>query len=53
MKAFFRRIRLAEVQDVLVSGKFRPKVDEKPQRRGPSLTSGPALVPQVQWQQPP
>lgn len=48
MKAFFRRIRLAEAQDVSVLGKFRPKVDEKSQRRGPSMMSGPALVPQVQ-----
>ena len=43
MKAFFRRIRLAEAQDVLVLGKFRPKVDEKSQRRGPSPTLGPQV----------
>lgn len=48
MKAFFRRIRLAEAQHVLVLGKFRPKVDEKSRRRGPSPMSGPVLGPQVQ-----
>lgn len=45
MKAFFKRIRLAEAQDVLVLDRFRPKVDKKFQRNCHVLSFGPALVP--------
>lgn len=53
MKAFFRRIRLAEAQDVLVLGRFRPKVDKKSLRNCHVLRVAPALVSQSQLRQPP
>lgn len=47
MKAFFRRIRLAEAQADLVLGRFRPRVDKKSQRNCPILRFSPALGSQL------
>ena len=45
MKAFFRRISLAEAQDALVLDRFGPTIDKKSQRNSHIMRLGPALFP--------
>lgn len=49
MKAFFRRITLAEAQDALVVDRFRPTVDKKSQRNSHIMRLGPALFPSCSY----